>query len=318
MFFWLIALYGCSSQEVELELEVRKRTIKVHCLDDQGQPIRGLGRSDFDLRVGRDQQVIEHVIESGTWRVEQRLNQASERHQVVLLFQCDLSGIRNADLLRSCKLAREQIVHMQPRDYVAVVSFKAKLRLHCDFSQNRERIDQAINAVVGQGQVDPEAESCPISLAWDPDRADEQTTIEKALTELARCLTPLPGSKSVFFLGWGVGEFSPNGIRFSPAYDEARAALRRANTSVFALDYSDADFHTLEEGLKRIAGDSGGSYSRLKEHAKLGWQRAWLASSHHYLIVFDEPDCQTRCKVRLRLNRPHKELYYPRTIDIEP
>ena len=57
-------------------------------------------------------------------------------------------------------------------------------------------------------------------------------------------------------------ELSGPGISFHSDYGIARRALLEADVTVFTLDVTDADHHTLEVGLQDIAAETGGFYAR--------------------------------------------------------
>jgi hypothetical protein len=75
-------------------------------------------------------------------------------------------------------------------------------------------------------------------------------------------LEPLPGSKSLVLIGYGFGRFSWSGVTMENAYGPARHALVASRTSVFSLDVSNADYHSLEAGLQLVSEQTGGFYAR--------------------------------------------------------
>ena len=72
-------------------------------------------------------------------------------------------------------------------------------------------------------------------------------------------------------------------------YGEAQRALARARTTVFALDVTEADYHTLELGLQQVAEDTGGFYQRAYSSPFAAVDRIAHAISGYYVLSFDKP-----------------------------
>ena len=66
----------------------------------------------------------------------------------------------------------------------------------------------------------------------------------------------------MIYAGWGLGEYFAGTVTMTPDYDDARDALARARVTVFVLDVTQADYHSLEVGLETIAEDTGGTYEK--------------------------------------------------------
>lgn len=73
------------------------------------------------------------------------------------------------------------------------------------------------------------------------------------------------------------------------AYAEARATLVKARVSVYAIDVTDADFHTLEVGLAQVAADTGGFYVKTNLFPDQAVTRLEGAIAGHYVLVFECP-----------------------------
>ena len=107
----------------------------------------------------------------------------------------------------------------------------------------------------------------------------------------ARPHAPIPGPKTVLLLGWGLGHLTPTGAVVEDAdYQPARRALARAHATVFVLDVTDADSHSLEVGLQQVADDTGGTYSKTHEFPGLALDLLERALVGHYVLTFARPD----------------------------
>jgi hypothetical protein len=93
------------------------------------------------------------------------------------------------------------------------------------------------------------------------------------------------------FFGWGLGRMDGRmGVRAEPDYGPAVTALFDARTTVFALDVTDADYHSLEVGLERVAEDTGGFYAKTHNFPVTAMSRLAGALSGHYVLAFPRPD----------------------------
>jgi hypothetical protein len=96
-------------------------------------------------------------------------------------------------------------------------------------------------------------------------------------------------------------------------YEPARLALRQANTTVFVLDTTDADFHSLEVGLQRVASDTGGTYEKTNQFPRRAAARLSRTLGGYYLIAVDRSGLNSHRKewrVELR-DRPGTVLVAP-------
>jgi hypothetical protein len=113
---------------------------------------------------------------------------------------------------------------------------------------------------------------------------------------------PLPrGRLIVFFfqkdlessrvMGWGMGRWSPGGgVFLDHDYGPARRALVAGRVTVFALDITSADYHTLEVGLEQVAEDTGGFYAKTHLFPDQALARLEHALAGHYVLTFAKPD----------------------------
>ena len=92
----------------------------------------------------------------------------------------------------------------------------------------------------------------------------------------------------LLFLGWGLGELRGRaGVRMTHEYGPALEALRDAAVSVFVLDVTEADRHSLEIGLKQVADDTGGMYVRAYPFFQGATERLGRSISAYYVVTID-------------------------------
>jgi hypothetical protein len=92
-------------------------------------------------------------------------------------------------------------------------------------------------------------------------------------------------------------------------YNAARQALDQARTSVFSLDITDADSHSLEVGLSKTAEDTGGLYMKTNQFAQMAVDRVQKVLSGRYELVVKTDVNPGLHRVDVRLNgRPGSVL----------
>jgi VWFA-related protein len=302
------------------KVDVERVVIDARAVDGRGRPILGLTAADFQVKV--DGKVI--ALESATWvtgappdeplpGVDGGAEAAGDvvvgglpqGRLVVLLFQKDFDPSRVAGLLRMQQKAVKFLDTLGPEDRVAVLSFDTHLKLWQDFTGDRSRLRKVIQRSLFFGKFPTGQSVDPPSLAegFDFDAAKRAAEPETALLVIARALHPLRGPKSLVFFGWGMGRLSGGSMVFLDSdYGPARQALLDARVTVFTLDVTDADYHTLEVGLEQVAADTGGFYAKTHLFPTLAMARLEGALAGHYLLVFEKPPFRRgphRVQVRL-------------------
>jgi VWFA-related protein len=211
-----------------------------------------------------------------------------------MFFQTDYEPSRLIGLIRMAAQAREFLYKMLPSDRVAVASFDSHLRLRQDFTADHDKLERAINAsLMRKNDPEPDPDSHPaLARHLDLAAAKKASTPERALALLADALTPIPGGKSMFYFGWGLGTVGglagPNPAEYH-AWRDALRGMAAARVSIFTLDVTDADFHSLEVYLEDISNLTGGRYEKTHIFPGLAMQRVERAISGRYVLVFVKP-----------------------------
>src|SRR5262245_22054058 len=242
----------------EGEIDVALSTMIIRVVDSWGQPILGLQPEDLRVRVGKKEVAVVALdwISADDFQVirtqqpeedSAALEPPPEPGRLVVIFvQADLNPTRISGQLRLRRYTRELLATLHAHDRVAVVSFDSHLKLWQDFEQDMDATHEAIDQAMFYSKEPDIAVSEPLSLArhFDFAAAREAASPERALELMARALAPLPGEKTVIFLGWGIGRFGSTGVRMTPDYRPAVKALADAHASVFVLDVTSADYHS--------------------------------------------------------------------------
>ena len=227
--------------------------------------------------------------------------------------------------LRTLPFTRELLAALQPADRVAVVSFDSHLKLWLDFTRDHEPVPAAIWQAIhfggrppgppgpdggGPGAAargsEPDAYGPSLARHFDFDAALRAASPERALAVTAAALAALPGEKELVFLAWGLGDFSPMGTKMTPAFAPAVQALTAARASVFVLDVTEADSHSLEVGLRGIADATGGTYDKTNLFPSLAMRQLARTISGYYVLSLDAaalPESGGSVEVELRGRR---------------
>ena len=296
-------------------VDVDRVVVEVRVVDGGGRPVRGLEAAHFRLEVdGRAA-----AIESVRWvdQTPQGRAAADERRAaegaapplpdrlLLLLFQKDLASSRGAGLVRLQRHVRDLVDRLGPHDRVAVASHDSRLRLWRDFTSDRGAVKWAVEHSVLFGRPGPAdetpAEEPSLRRGLDAAAARAAATPEAAVKVAADALAGLPGTKTLILFGWGMGELGLTGARVTHEYQPALDALNRAGVSVFTLDVTDTEYHSLEHGLREVADDTGGTYERTNLFAGTALRRLEAALSGHYALSFERPDLP-RGEHRIRLD----------------
>jgi VWFA-related protein len=282
--------------------DVESVVLDARVVDGAGRPIVGLAPRDFRLKVGG--RAV--AVDSATWVAEDAppdpevaaaalaagAPSLPRGRRIVFFFQKDLEPSRVMGFLQMLRRARDMLDDLGEEDRVAVVSFDSHLRLWSDFTADRERLRHVLDrSILFEREPVANVQPAPSLLEnLDPGEARQAASPESALLLIGEALEDVPGAKSVVLFGWGMGTWSPGiGVFLDRDYGPARRALVRARVSVFALDITNADYHTLEVGLEQVAEDTGGFYAKTHLFPGQALTRLGRALSGHYVLTFARP-----------------------------
>ncbi len=286
-------------------IDVARVVVDARVVDDRGNPIVGLGEDDFAVKIDRKP----CRVETASWIGERdamttglsagsaspdALPEPSRRagRLVVFLLQRDLEPSRIAGLMRMLMRSRNFLGTLGPDDRVAVLSFDSHLKIWSDFTNDHARLDQILGHGVLLERPPAVERNVHPSLLEHLDAGDARHAygMERALLLIGRALEPLPGSKSVVLIGHGFGRYTPDGVFMEADYEPARRALVSARASVFSLDVTDADYHSLEAGLQMVSEETGGFYARTHIFPGQAMRRLSGALAGYYVLFVEAPD----------------------------
>lgn len=329
--FLLLAAAGASqSQEPQApqesfadEISISLVEMVVRVVDTWGRPILDLKPEDFRVHVGKEEVPVAGLewISAADGEIPAAVSEAPDGEDqevavalprqgrlVVFFVQADLNPTRISGQLRMRSRTRELLDTLHAGDRVAVVSYDSHLKMWQDFTRDRA----AVHTVLDEAMLySPEREIAPagdpsLARGFDFAAAKKAASAERALELTARAMEPLPGEKIMIYLGWGLGRFGDGGVQMTPSYGPAVKALRDARASVFVLDVTSADYHSLEVGLEQVAADTGGMYLKTFRLPNLATEVLSKAISGYYVLTLDRdqmPADEGRIQVELRQKR---------------
>jgi VWFA-related protein len=285
-------------------VDVDRIIVDARVLDDRGNPVPGLTADDFKVKIdGKTARV-----ESATWVGERDAGvditppestpipeagaPTGPGRLIVFLFQKDFEPSRIVGLMRMLLKSRDVLETLTPDDRVAILSFDSHLKIWIDFTNDRERLDRVLahDLLLERPPVVRQSSAPSLVERLDPGRGRRTYGIERALELIGEALEPLPGSKSLVLIGYGFGRLGHSGVAMENDYGPARQALVASRTSVFSLDVTNADYHSLEAGLQLISEQTGGFYARTHLFPDIAMGQLAGALAGYYVLFVENPE----------------------------
>ena len=334
LLFWLLAAQITRAQEATptpfgTAVEVQRIITEVRVVDYDGSPVLGLGPGDFRVKVGGERAEVRSALWIPTTaEASEKLDGEAADHpssphhprepegrSIVVLFQIDigLHRSRTTGLVRMAPRVSEFVRGLGRGDKVAVLVFDSHLELLLDFTGDHEAAAEALHVqkVLRKRSDGAGATSHSLTEHFDFEEARDAASMAEALEVIGEALKPIPGTKSLVFFGYALGRMSAgNRVTIDDSYRRAMEALVAARTSVFSLDITDADFHSLELGLRTIAEDTGGFYVKTNLFPDTAMKKlVRVISSYYELEIIPPPDLDDEYTIKVSVDRPRTDVY---------
>lgn len=311
-------------------VEVRRILLEVRVVNAGGEPVAGLTADDFEVSIGGRRVAVESVtfvptsaaaaVEPSKGRTAGPSVTAREPRLVVVLFQTDINLYRIKGVVRMAPQAARFVRGLEAGDLVALFTFESHLELRADFTPEREAVARMLTTrEILSGSLEPPSRVEPsIGAFLDAEDGDRAATLTEALEVIGRALAPIPGPKTVVLFGWGLGRFNPgHPVIERGSYYPAIDALAAARASVFSLDITSADAHTLELGLRTVSHDTGGLYIKTYQFPDSAVDKLTRTISSYYELSLVPPEPPFGLEpVEVKVRRRGAEAYYRRSLPI--
>ncbi|PYR54510.1 MAG: hypothetical protein DMF91_26670 [Acidobacteria bacterium] len=288
-------------------VDVARIIVDARVVDGAGQPVLGLRADDFSVKIdGKPARVDSAAWVGGDARADQEplesfhaidpARSQPEGRLIIFLFQKSLEPSRIVGLMRMLHEGRDFLNTVAPNDRIAILSFDSHLTIWTDFTTDRARLEPVLRRGLLLERPSAVQAATPISLVerLEPSKGRRTYSIEKALQAIGEALEPLPGPKSIVLFGYGMGRLGWGGVTMDRDYEPARRALLAARASVFSLDVTNADYHSLEAGLQLISEETGGFYARTHLFPATTMRRLAGALTGSYVLFVEKPESQRR------------------------
>lgn len=310
---------------VSERIVVERVLVDARVIDGKGDPITGLTAADFQVRIDGKPAVVESVdwipetaaareladVDRPPVEVNRTVDiQAPRGRLLVYFFQTDLAreGVRLGGQMQINQYLDSLLAWVEPEDRVAVLSFDSHLKFRMDFTDDKHRLRGAMEEAILMNEPNwpPVVPSPSIAKRLDKTEMLKAGKPETALILIANALRPIPGPKTMVFVGWGLGRFGKEGVKMEMNYPIARTALEAARVSVFTLDFTQADSHSLEVGLGKISSDTGGSYAKTWHFPRQAIEHLQRSLAGHYELEVRKPDTRVRGTHTIEVNVNHR------------
>lgn len=340
---WAMAAYGAPQQPPPIteRVGVTRIVVDARVIDDAGAPVRGLLESNFFVTIGGRPARVQLAQWTGDAPAADPVAAAppplkiaaAESGQlgqlVVLLFQKSLHNDRAWGFVRMVEQSRDLVRALPQSNRVAILQFESSLRVYSDFTSDRDALDRILaHDLLHEPPPMSVTPGSPSLLdVLTPALLGKVSTMEGSFEMIAEALRPMPGSKAIAYVGYGMGT-TPFGVRqdggltrarfgslpddlssqaeMNNEYKKTLRSLTEARVTVFSLDITKADTHTLAGGMQAIASETGGFYAHSLDFPEKPMRFVSGALNGHY-VLFVEPPVDTRDRtivVSARADRP--------------
>lgn len=324
--------------EFEEEIQVSEVLLDVLVTDKDGNVVVGLEPEDFVVTENGEPMELTGLTFYSNSRFLEGGGSADQDLQIdevpvdryfILFFHdqrldfAPRAAQTERQLLDAARRSKEWVREvMLPTDWVAVVSYDVKLRLHRDFTRDKQALLAALDdAPVSKGGENwpsrienTEGPSLAAHLPQGKELRKQTKLIYDAMELLAEAAGHTVGRKNLIFFSRGFGEVNRFGV-YQPDpryYDDMEHALNDNNVAVYSVDLTPADVeHDLEDALSQLAAETGGRYYFNFVNFRTPLTRIADENTGYYLLSYqsrhpaDESGFQ---RVKVKVENPRFEV----------
>ena len=324
-------LFALQQPKLQEQITVERVIVDARVTDSLGNPITGLKASDFHVKIDGKPAKVEAADWIADTEAQREIDESTEEsggqalppvqtshppapgRLLVFFYQTDFARntARVTGQMKLLQMNEDWLDWLEPHDRVAVVSFDSHLKFRLDFTSNKHEIAYAMEqALYTDDPPWPQRVPLPsLGSHLKPDVLLKVATPERALIEIGNALMNVPGPKSLILFGWGLGRWSRDGVTMAWNYGIARQALEMARISVFSIDFTEADSHSLAAGLGKVAEDTGGFYASTHKFPHLAAKRLQRTLAGHYELEVRKPQTSFRGTHLIEVDVARRDAY---------
>ena len=299
------------------QLEVTEVLLDVVVTDGTGNIIIGLQPEDFTIKDGdRELTAKSAVFYSNRQFVQsgisaERLGVAaddivSDRYFIFFFHDQRLEDPElTSNILDAIRWTKNWVRHESlANDWIAILSYDATLKVHQDFTNNREQLLKGLDSVAKSANpgntwpsriAETEGASLRAHLPQGKDLSKQTRRIYSALDVVADALGPIVGRKNLLLFSMGFGQLRTNGtyvpdVRYWPTM---MASLNDNNVAVYSISWLknsalESDVQAvLSNSLSLVAADTGGRFYGNFVNFKEPLQMINEDNNGYYLLSYD-------------------------------
>lgn len=291
-------------------IEVSEVSLDVLATDEKGQPVLGLSAADFEVYEDGTRVELTGVSWTGSRYADAATSAPAEeipasRYLIFFFHDASAFAASGPGMLRQQLQAGRDAVHfienqMAASDWAAIVGYDIELRLHQDFTQDREALVRAIERVASGRKPETFLPSRREArgrgreleilsrLLDNPEASRKNRNPYEGLKQVASACGYLVGRKILllYTVGFGMrrGITSLPDPRYYPALE---TELNDNNVAIYPIDLTPAGWPPLEEDfLQRLADDSGGVYDPNISGFRRPLETIAEANAGYYLLTY--------------------------------
>ena len=296
------------------QITVERILVDARVTDDMGDPILGLTAADFIVRIDGKRAAVESVDWIPETAAQREMVETEESPQPATTTTADLPSTRGrlfiyffqTDFARNTprisgqmsflSYADQMIDDLEPGDRVCVFSFDSHLKFRLDFSDDKRALKDAVRQaiLIDEPPPPPVVPNPSVARHLDRQQMKDARSSDESFILVANAVRGIPGPKSMILFGWGLGRYSGGAVVMDKKYPIARYALETSRVTVFAIDTTEADWHTLEVGLQKASADTGGFYARAFRFPQIAVNRLQKTLVGHYELEVRKPQIERR------------------------
>ncbi len=292
--------------------EVREVLLDVLAVDAEGKVVLGLGAEDFIVEEDGQAMEISGVSFYATqYGLDDSILEAegvvpSSRY-FIFYFHSPIGGSVESFLARQHMRLRQDALdwvddHLLPSDWLAVVGYDVRLKVHQDFTQDRLALADGIRSAIGRKNPDQgfgrggrplPASGAPSLLRHLPQGkalSRQSRNLFDGTRLLAEASGYLIGRKNLVLFSSGFGGLDSINFTSSPNprdYRPMEHALNDHNVAVYAVDLTPIEVRHLQGRLlPTVALATGGAYFRDPIDFKTPLERISQENLGYYLISY--------------------------------